>query len=179
MSSDGSDARVLNPSVVPQGTGDWSPNGAWIVIGGSHAGEPGLYKISVRDGAPVRLAAGPAVNPVWSPNRNLIVYNGPIVEGLASLRAITPEGQPVPIAEVEVRPGGQRFMPDGSGVIYQSNVMNFRVLDLAPAPLDSRSPRLIAPQMTGRTFNVSPDGTHIVFEHSKESSDVVLIELPR
>ena len=180
MSSDGSDARVLHPSFEPQGTGDWSPDGGWVVIGGRHAGKPGLYKLPVGDGAPVRLAEGAAVNPVWSPHGDLIVYNGPIVEGLASLRAITPEGQTVRIPEVEVRPGGQRFMPDGSGVVYQSNVMNFHVLDLATGTTRQLTRHdLNAPRMTGRTFDVSPDGAQIVFDRSKEESDVVLIELAR
>jgi Tol biopolymer transport system component len=115
-----------------------------------------------------------------SPNGNVIIYNGPIVEGLASVRAITPEGQPRRLPEVEVRPGGQRFLPDGSGVVYQSNVMNFHVLDLATGATRQLTRHdLNAPQMTGQTFDVSPDGSQIVFDRSKENSDVVLIELPR
>ena len=32
---------------------------------------------------------------------------------------------------------------------------------------------------TMRTFDISPDGKHIVFERLRENSDIVLIDLPK
>ena len=79
MSADGTNSRTLAASidiqgVVGQGTADWSPDGTWIVTGGSDGQGPGLFKIPVDGGAPVRLVAGEARSPVWSPNGDLIVY---------------------------------------------------------------------------------------------------------
>src|SRR5262249_24607862 len=73
MGGDGTSVRTLAASIDIQGaaghgTADWSPDGAWIVTGGSDAQGPGLFKIPVDGGAPVRLTTGPAINPVWSPN---------------------------------------------------------------------------------------------------------------
>ena len=83
MSADGTNSRTLAASldiqgVVGQGTADWSPDGTWIVTGGSDEQGPGLFKIPVDGGAPVRLVAGEARGPVWSPNGDLIVYAVPL-----------------------------------------------------------------------------------------------------
>ena len=43
-------------------------------------------------GAPVRIVAGHAVNPVWSPNGNLIVYAGRFFTGQVELLGVRPDG---------------------------------------------------------------------------------------
>ena len=79
MSADGTNSRILAPSieihgVVGQSAADWSPDGAWIVAAGSDATAPGLFRIPVDGGAPVRLVKGWAYNPVFSPNGDTIIY---------------------------------------------------------------------------------------------------------
>ena len=66
MSADGTNSRTLAPSieihgVVGQGAADWSPDGSWIVAAGSDATAPGLFRIPVDGGAPVRLVRGMGV----------------------------------------------------------------------------------------------------------------------
>ena len=69
LSSDGTGFHGLAESLEIQGTVDWSPDGAWIVAGGiDEAQKPGLFKIAAGGGDPIRLVAGPAANPVWSPD---------------------------------------------------------------------------------------------------------------
>ena len=87
MSADGTNVRTLAASIDIQGaagqaSADWSPDSAWIAIGGSDAQGPGLFKIPVDGGLPVRLVTGQATNPVWSPDGKLIVYAGPFVGGV-------------------------------------------------------------------------------------------------
>ena len=70
MSADGTSSRMFAASIdiegtAGQGTADWSPDGTWIVTGGTDAQGQGLLKIPVDGGAPVRLVAGQAANPVW------------------------------------------------------------------------------------------------------------------
>ena len=79
MSADGTNSRTLAPSieihgVVGQSAADWSPDGSWIVAAGSDGTAPGLFKIPVDGGAPVRLVEGWAYNPVYSPNGEVIIY---------------------------------------------------------------------------------------------------------
>ena len=95
MSSNGTGVRALARSLVARGALDWSPDGAWVVTGGSEDGTPGLYKVPVSGGAPVRLVGGEAVNPIWSPDGRHILYNGPIVAGSSALLAIQPDGTPI------------------------------------------------------------------------------------
>lgn len=158
----------------------WSPDGAWVVIGGTEAGSPGLYKIPAGGGKPVKLVDGQVVNPIWSPDGRMIVYNGPIIAGLSTLLGVRPDGVAVAMSPVKVRPGGQRFLPDGKGVVYQSALLDFHLLELASGSTRQLTQfKFTTPLMSGRRFDVTPDGSAIVFDRSSENSDVVLIELPR
>ncbi len=76
-------------------TADWSPDGTWIVTGGRDAQGPALFKIPVKEAVrPVRLVAGQAVNPIWSPNGKLIVYAGRSVVGQVAILGVRPDGTP-------------------------------------------------------------------------------------
>ena len=52
LSADGAQLRVLSESADAGGAADWSPDGRWIITGGSEAAVPGLFKIPVDGGAP-------------------------------------------------------------------------------------------------------------------------------
>ena len=184
MSADGTNSRTLAASIdiqgaAGQGTADWSPDGTWIVTGGSDAQGPALFKIPVDGGAPVRLVAGQAINPVWSPDGNLIVYAGPFVGGQVPLLGVRPDGAPVELPHVRVRPGGYRFLPNGTGLVYLPTLesLDFWLLDLATkTPVSSPASAIRA---SLQTFDITPDGKQIVFDRSRENSDIVLIDLPK
>jgi Tol biopolymer transport system component len=183
MSADGTGLRGLAESIDIKGTADWSPDGGWIVTGGSDDAQgPALFKIPVDGGAPVRLVAGQAVNPVWSPDGNLIVYAGARVPGqLAPLLGVRPDGAPVKLPPVRVGGGGHRFLPNGRGLVYLPRNSNqspdFWLLDLATG--NQRQLTRLSNQGTLGTFDIAPDGKQIVFDRSRENSDIVLIDLPR
>ena len=182
MSADGTDLRGLADAIDIQGTSDWSPDGAWIVTGGSNAQGSALFKIPVDGGEPVRLIAGQASNPVWSPDGNLIVYDGALVPGqVAPLLGVRPDGARVELPPVRVSPGSQRFLPDGSGLVYLPRNSNqspeFWLLDLATG--NQRQLTRLGNQGILGAFDITPDGKHIVFDRSRENSHVVLIERPK
>jgi Tol biopolymer transport system component len=114
----------LAPSIDTQGIADWSPDGKWIAVGGTDAkGEAGPFKISVEGGGePLRLVGGETVDPVWSPAGDIIVYSvSPPRGGQVPLRAVRPDGTPVELPPVLVRPdGGYRFLRSGAGIVYLS-----------------------------------------------------------
>ena len=143
-----------NRGAAGQGAADWSPDGTRIVTGGRDAKGPALFMIPVDGGgAPVRLVEGKWVNPVWSPNGDLIVYAGRSVDrpGRAPWRA-TGDGTPVELPHVLVRPGGYRFLPDGSGLVYLQRIqaLDFWLLDLATR----HTPSAHAPRQSGRPADV-------------------------
>ena len=183
MSADGTGARTLADIDVlgeaDQSTADWSPDGKWIVTAGSSQDGRGLFKIPVDGGNPVRLVSGEAVNPAWSPDDSLIVYSGTIVAGKVPLLGVRPDGSPAELPPVVALFGAShRFLPNGRGLVYLplGPSQDFWLLDL-----DTKTTR----RLTGlgnqgriRTFDVTPDGKHIVFDRLRETSDIVLIERP-
>jgi len=180
LSADGAELRVLSEIVDARGAAAWSPDGRWIVTGGSAAGVPGLFKIPVDGGAPERIADGEALNPVWSPDGSLIVYAGAQVNVVSPLLAVQPDGDPVELPEIEVFRAGERmrFLPDGSGLVYmrgQGPSQDFWLLDLAT--MKSRRLTQLDSTASMRTFDITPDGKRIVFDRLSEDSDIVLIEL--
>ena len=184
LSADGRSSRTLARSLdiqgtAGQGTADWSPDGAWIVTGARDAEGPGLFKISVDSGDPVRLVRGQAVNPVWSPDGKLIVYAGKFFTGQVGLAGVRPDGTPVELPPARTRPGGYRFLPDGTGLVYLPFIpsLDFWLFDLT-TKTPRRLTRLGNQGFLG-TFDVTPDGKAIVFDRLRENSNIVLIELPK
>ena len=187
MSADGTNSRILASSieihgVVGQGAADWSPDGSSIVAAGSDDTSPGLFKIPVDGGAPVRLVEGWAYNPVYSPNGDAIIYASGFggAGGRSVLRRIRPDGTPVSMREVEVRVGGaHRFLPSGLGVVYLPSVesKDFWLLDVATN--SSRQLTHLSDRGFLNTFDVTLDGKYLVFDRTRQNSDIVLIDLPR
>ena len=183
MSADGTNARTIAAALDIEGAPgagsvDWSPDGRWLVAGGRDEKGAGLFKIPV-DGTPAtRLLDVAAVNPIWSPDGRLIVYAGPFVDGQVPLLGVRPDGVPVPLPAVRVREGGYRFLPDGSGIVFLSQIrsFNFSVIDLTTG----RQQPLTRLGDHGRlqTFDITPDGKRIVFDRLRENADLVLIERP-
>jgi Tol biopolymer transport system component len=182
LSSDGAELQPIAEGIVAQGSSCWSPDGRWIVTGGSDATGPGLFKIPLDGGSPVRLVAGEALNPIWSPDGSLIVYAGTNVRTFAPLLAVRPDGTKVKLPEVILRRLGERvrFLPDGKGLIYMGGLLvsqDFWLLDLAS--MKSRLLTRLQNSAAMRTFDVTPDGKQIVFDRLRESSQVVMIDLPK
>jgi Tol biopolymer transport system component/tRNA A-37 threonylcarbamoyl transferase component Bud32 len=181
IASDGTGLRVVSTDIDARGSASWSPDRQWIVTGGSDRTGQGLFKIPVNGGSPVRLISGPALDPVWSPKGDLIVYGGANVFTSVPLAAVRPGGTAVKLPAITVRREGERarFLPDGSGLVYMQNdtpAQDFWLLDLAA--LQSRQLTKLSGLDAMRTFDITPDGTQIVFDRLRENSDIVLIDLP-
>jgi Tol biopolymer transport system component len=184
MSADGTNAQRLAGSIeiegaAGQGAADWSPDGTRIVTGGRDEKGPALFIIPVDTGVPSRLLEGQWVNPVWSPRGDLIVYAGRSVIGQVELRGVRPDGTPVELPHVLVRPGGYRFLPDGTGLVFVERIQSpdFWLLDFATG--SRRQLTRLINRGALRTFDITPDGESIVFDRSRQNSNIVLIELPK
>jgi len=178
--AEGNELRPFGASIDVSGAPDWSRDGQWIVTGGADDHGPGIFKIPVGGGAPVRLTTGLDLNPVFSPSGNLIVYAGENVGFFAPLLAMRPDGTQVKLPAIEVLREGvrARFLPDGSGLVYLQGVpsaQNLWMLDLAT--MKSRELTRLNSAGAIRSFDIGPDG-NVVFDRLPGNSHVVLIDLP-
>jgi len=182
LSPDGGDARQLAPA-IDVNAASWSPDAKWLVASGEVSQRAGLFKIPVDGGEPQRIVEGVTSNPVWSPDGSMIAYTGPVVGAAGSLLMIRTDGSAVtsPTIHIRVNTEHYRFVPGTRQLVYvpsptQVEPEHFWVLDL-----DSMRTRRISSfdlRATNRTFDVTPDGTQIVFDRQRDNSDLVLIDLP-
>jgi Tol biopolymer transport system component len=149
---------------------DWSPDGAWIVTGGRDAQGSGLFKIDANSGAAVRIVTGRADNPVWSPDGNTIVYAGKFFTGQVELLAVRPDGTPVALPSVRTRPGGYRFLPDGTGLVYLPFIPSLDFWEVDFATKGRRQLTRLGNQGALGTFDITPDGKAIVFDRPRNSA---------
>jgi Tol biopolymer transport system component/tRNA A-37 threonylcarbamoyl transferase component Bud32 len=181
ITADGAESSVIAPKIDVDGSADWSPDGNWIVTGGNDGEGSGLFKVPVASGEPVRLTRDVGRNPVWSPNGSLIAYAGPNVFTSEPLLAVRPDGTPVKMPEIRTQRDGERlrFMPDGRSLIFMSALeatpwQDFWLLDLAT--MHVRRLTRLTERATMRTFDITQDGKHIIFDRRRENSVVILID---
>jgi Tol biopolymer transport system component len=188
LSSDGAELQTLTDAINVHGATCWSPDGQWIVTGGDAADGPGLFKVPVRGGTPTRLVKGGAYHPIWSPDGRFIAYVGETVAPYSPLLAVTPDGAPFQLPAIQLRYGPNRttpfggerarLLPNGKGLVYMQGLLpqqDFWLLDLTTN--DTRQLTHLRSDAAMRTFDITPDGKQIVFDRSRENSDIVLIEL--
>lgn len=181
IAADGSESRMIAPQIDVEGSADWSPDGKWIVTGGNDGKGPGLFRIPVAGGEPVRLTTNVGRNPVWSPDGSLIAFAGPNVFTLAPLLAVRPDGTPAKMPAIRIQRDGERmrFMPDGRGLIFMAAAeatpwQDFWLLDFRT--MNTRRLTRLTDRATMRTFDITPDGKQIVFDRLRENSAVILID---
>jgi hypothetical protein len=113
---------------------------------------------------------------------DLIVYTGANVSVDAPLLGIRADGTNVEMPSIRLRVEGQRyrFVPNGRALVYAQGpfpAQDFWLLDLATKK--SRQLTRFNNSAATRSFDVTADGTQIVFDRVRENSDIVLIELAR
>lgn len=179
MDNDGSHVRVLADSLALRGDPSWAPDGQSVISAVVREGEPRLTRIFLNADAPLPLVPEYSIDPVWSPDGRFLVYSGADVGTTFPLRAAAADGRPFPLPSVMLSRGARRvaFIRDSQALVILGGEIghkNFSVLDLRTG-----ARRIVADlpaDFTIRDFDVSADGSEIVFERVQMRSDLALID---
>jgi Tol biopolymer transport system component len=181
MDTDGGHARVVADSLALRGNLAWAPDGRSLVAAVIREGEPRVMRIPLNGDAPLPLIAEYSLDPVWSPDGRFLVYSGADVGTTFPLRAAAADGRPYPLPSVMLTRGARRvaFLRDPQRLVILRGEIGHK--DLWLLDLNTGAQRLLAelpPEFTIGDFDISADGSEIVFDRQQSSSYLALIERP-
>jgi Tol biopolymer transport system component len=182
MQADGTNARIVSDSLNLQGAPAWAPDGQSITMAADDHGVPHLFRIPIDGRSPTVFVREYSVDPVWAPDGRFVVYSGPDIGTTFSVKAVTPEATPHPLAPLNLTRGARRmaFLPGaGSLVVLRGEIQhkNLWLVDLETGA--ERQLTNLPSDFDIRDFDISPDGREVVLERMQERSDVVMLDLPR
>ena len=180
MNIDGTNARVVSESRQLLGAPAWAPDGQSIASGASVDGSPQLMRIRL-DGTAVPLLREFAIDPVWSPAGDFVVYSAADIGTEFPIKAANAAGSAYPVPNLTLTRGARRlrfFQGRRELLIMRGDL---RHKDIWLIDLQSGKERQLTwlpSDFNIRDFDVAPDGRELLVERVQEHSDVVLIDLP-
>jgi Tol biopolymer transport system component len=182
VDSNGGDSREIAPALTLRGDLAWSPDSQSLIGAIVRNGEPRLARIFLDGTAPQPMASEYSIDPVWSPDGKYFVYSGAQVATTFPLRASAPDGRPYGMPGLILTIGARRVAfsrNSGSLVILRGGVDRKDFWQLDPQTGAERQLTDLPSSFVIGDFDVSPDGTEIIFERVQESSSIALIEPTR
>jgi len=178
--ADGSGARRVAEELEVRGNPAWSPDGQWLAVAANRDGEPHLFKIPVAGGTPILLVNKYSIEPTWSPSGQFLVYSGADIGTTFSVKAVNADGADHPLPNLILTRGARRLAflgGDDALVIMKGDISHkeFWVVDLKTGR--ERQLTNLGRELTISDFDVSADGREIIFDRSREESDIVLFDL--
>ena len=120
-----------------------------------------------------------STDPIWAPSGRFLVYSGADVGTTFSIQAVSADGAPHPIPKLTLSRGSRRlgFLGQDTLVVMKGDVSNkdfwaFNLLTGGERQLTSLRRGFVIGD-----FTISPDSREIVFDRTREDSDIVLFDL--
>jgi len=188
MNSDGTGVRFVADSMELRGAPVWSPDGQSVVTAANQRGSPRLFRISLNTREAVRILDDYALDPAWAPREQLLVFSGMDPGTTFPVKAITSVGQPYEIPELMLSRGGAlgvtqvgarrlRFLPGQAAlVVLRGDIQHKNLWAWELTTGSWRQLTNFGRDIVIGDFDVSPDGSLVVFERVQEHSDIVVID---
>jgi Tol biopolymer transport system component len=182
MRSDGTNARTVADSLNLQGSPAWEPDGKSITSAAEVQGVPHLFRVPVDGHPPVLFVKEYSVDPAWAPDGQFVVYSGPDIGTTFSVKALTTVATTHPLPSLTLTRGARHlaFLPGERKLVLLRGEIQHKNLWLID--LDTGTERQLSnlsADFDVRDFDISSDGSEVVFERVQARSDVVLMDLPR
>jgi Tol biopolymer transport system component len=179
MSTDGTGTHRLAEELDVRGAPSWSPDGRWVAVAANRNGEPHVFKVPLDGGPPVQLVKEYSTDPTWSPSGQFLVYSGADVGTTFRVKAVGTDGAPRDLPNLVLTRGARRlvFLREGTLVVLKGDISHkeFWSVDLKTGL--ERQLTTLRHGFAITDFDVSRDGREIVFDRTREESDIVLFEL--
>ena len=179
MDADGSHARVVADSLELRGNPEWAPDGRSVVISALHDGKPSLTRVFLDGTAPISFTSEYSIDPAWSPDGKFVVYTGSDVGTTFPLRAAAADGHPYPLPGIMLSRGARRvsFLPNSQAMAILTGGIGHKSLSLLDLQTGAqRTLTELPPGFNIRDFDISPDGSELLFERVEGNSYAALIE---
>lgn len=180
LDSERREARALSASFDVRGAPAWSKDGRSILVAISEEGEPKLVKLPLDSSAPSVLVSSYSINPIRSTDGEILVYADADVGPEFPLKAVTASGAEYKLPDIRLPRATRRasWVPGRHALVVLQGEMrhnNFWYIDLDTG--ERRQLTDFGREFTIRDFDVSADGSEIVFDRREENSDLALIEI--
>jgi Tol biopolymer transport system component len=180
MDDDGKNARVLTGSLDLQGAPAWAPDGRSIITGANDHGVCHLFRVQLGNHSSTSFVREYSVDPTWSLDGQFLLYSGPDIGTMFSVKGVEADGAPYPLPDLTLSRGSRHLALIHGGrklVLLRGDLQH---KDLWLRDLDTGTERQLTELPSDfdiRDFDVSPDGHEIVLERVQDHSNVVLLDL--
>jgi Tol biopolymer transport system component len=184
MRADGTNAQILSDSLDWEGGPAWEPDGKSITSAANVKGIPHLFRVPLDGGAPVPFVRDYSVDPAWSPDGRFVAYSGPDIGTTFSVNVLSTAASAnlSPARTLTLTRGARHvvFLPKERALVFLRGEIQHKNLYLADLQTGAeRQLTNLAADFDVRDFDVSSDGSEVIFERVQQRSDVVLMDLYR
>lgn len=182
MNADGTGLRVVTDALDLRGAPAWTPDGRAISIAADDHGTPHLYRVSSDGESADVLVREYSRDSAWSSDGSFLIFSGPDVGTRFAVKAAAADGTAHSLPPLVLSRGSRHIavLSGGRGFAYLGGEIEHKNLWLFnPETGAQHQLTNLGPDFNASGFDISGNGQEVVFERTKESSQVVLLDLPQ